>query len=103
MSPEVFERTPDEIELSIEQTRASLDRKLAAIERRLSPREQLSRMRRQIHPDEYVGWAAVGAVLTGTWMAISGWRRYHHPNGGPRYLGVQEVTLFDCDSGHSER
>lgn len=103
MSPEVYERTPDEIEHSIEQRRASLDRKLEAIERRLSPREQLARVRERIDPQAYVGWAAVGAVITGACLAVNGWRRHHRTNGAPGYAGVQEVTLFACGPDVSER
>lgn len=101
MTPEITERSPAEIESRIEEKRADLERKLEALEHRLSPREQLERMKARINPEPYIGWAALGAVATGAFLAVNGWRRAHRStNGGAAteagQADLEEIALFDC-------
>jgi hypothetical protein len=77
MTYELQDRTPEEIQSQIAETRASLDRKLQELEHRLSPRERLQRVAAHLHPEQFAPWAAVGAIATGTYLAVRGWRRYH--------------------------
>lgn len=74
-SQATFERSPEEIESHITATRAALDRKLHALEARLSPRARMKELRARVHPQEYLGLAAVAAIATGTALAIRGLRR----------------------------
>jgi hypothetical protein len=105
MTPEITERTPREIESRIEEKRADLDRKLEELEQRLSPRQQFQRMKARIHPQPYIGWAAIGAVAAGTYLAVNGWRRAHRsmngaaaPEAHQAAMGLEEVALLDCGS-----
>ena len=74
-SEATFERTPEQIEADIAATRASLDRKLQDIEARLSPRARLNELRARVHPENYLGLAAVAAIATGIALAMRGLRR----------------------------
>jgi hypothetical protein len=106
MTPEIIERSPAEIESRIEEKRADLERKLEQLEKRLSPREQFQRMKARIDPERYIGWAALGAVATGTYLAVNGWRRAHRSSNGAAMspplpderLDLEEVVLLDCGS-----
>lgn len=100
MTNELSDRSPDEIEAQISQTRASLDRKLEELEHRLSPREQLQRVTSRIHPEQYVAWAAVGAVAAGTYLAIRGWRQLHPATNGDEDLLA--TTFVVCEDELSE-
>jgi hypothetical protein len=71
-----YRNDPASLEAEIARTRASLGRKLQELERRFSPRARLAEVRARVDPTPYVGWAAVAAVAAGTWMAVSGVRRY---------------------------
>ena len=73
-------RDPEAIQVEIARTRASLNRKLAELERRLSPSRRLAQAKRSLHPGRldprpYPEWIAVGAVVTGSLLALAGWRR----------------------------
>lgn len=82
---------PAAIEAEIARTRASLDRKLHALEARLNPRTRLAEVRARLDPRPYTQWAAVAAVAVGTWMAVSGLRRYRFSRAG----GMDDPFLAD--------
>ncbi len=82
---DLLEREPAEIEAEIARTRESLDRKLHEIERRLDPRRQWAQVRSRLEtPVATLG--AVVAIAVGTWMAVSGLRRYY---------GTHERDMFE--------
>ncbi|HEX5474153.1 MAG TPA: DUF3618 domain-containing protein [Vicinamibacterales bacterium] len=88
-SVEVEPQEPAEIQAHIEHTRASLDRKLNELQHRLNPRVQFDRIKEEIRERPVAGWAAVGAVAAGTWMAISGLRHR-------RRTATNAVADVDC-------
>ena len=100
MKSDTLDRSPAEIESRIEQTRASLDRKLSALEHKLSPRQQLHRVKDRMNTESVMGWAAVGAVATGAWLAVNGWRRHHGANGHAGLAAdradLEEIVMLDC-------
>lgn len=71
----------DRLERDIAVTRESLHTKLHALEERLSPAAQMRRVRQQLNPEPYVAWAALGAVATGAYLAVRGWRRHRGDAG----------------------
>ena len=84
-SQAMLERSPAEIEANIAATRASLDSKLERLESKLSPRARFNEMKGRVHPQRYLGLAAVAAIATGAAMAVRGLRR-------PRR---EEMTVVD--------
>ena len=74
---ELDHMTPEEIERNIATTRASLKGKLNELEHRLSPGERMHEMRQHFNADAVAPWAAVGAIATGTALAMRGLRRRH--------------------------
>jgi hypothetical protein len=95
MTFQTYERSPAEIESSIEQTRASLDRKLQELEHRLSPREQFQRLRSRLDPDPLMGWMAVGAVALGAALAVNGWRQVLRARNGHGAATLDEYDIDD--------
>ena len=90
-----FERNPAEIEANIAATRASLGRKLERLERKLSPRARFSELRARVHPQDYLGLAAVAAITTGAAMAVRGLRRSRREEPGA--LNDLEVAAVLCE------
>lgn len=72
---DTLDREPAEIEAEIVRTRESLDRKLHELERRLDPRRQWTQVRSRLETP-VLTLGAVIAIVAGTWMAVSGFRRY---------------------------
>jgi hypothetical protein len=89
------------IEADIARTRASLNRRLQELEHRLSPAERFAEVKsrldiRKLDPRPYPEWIAVGAIVTGTVLALAGWRRSRQP--ALDVADLQELVLFDaCD------
>lgn len=77
---ELENRSPEEIQADIAQTRRQLDAKLEKLGERLDPRVRLHEIKGSLsgnlsaHAPQYNAWAAVAAVVAGTWMAVRGWR-----------------------------
>lgn len=71
----------DRLEREIAVRRESLHTKLHELEERLSPTAQMRRVRQQLNPEPYVAWAALGAVATGAYLAVKGWRRHRGDAG----------------------
>lgn len=96
------ERSPKQIEAEIAATRESLDRKLHEIEKRLDPRRQWHELRgtvqERLTSTPLAAWGAVAAVAAGSWMAVSGLRRYRmEPDGDALEpdLVVTEMTVCE--------
>jgi hypothetical protein len=98
-SQATFERTPAEIEASINVTRASLDRKLERLESKLSPRARLNDLKSRVHPQDYLGLAAVAAIATGAAMAVRGLRRARREDEDIDMIGLgeAEVAAIVCE------
>ena len=79
MTTELDDRTPEQIERDIANTRESLKGKLSELEHRLSPGERMREVRQRLTPETVAPWAAVGAIATGTVLALRGLRR-HRPS-----------------------
>ena len=82
---------PAAIEADIARTRASLDRKLHALEDKLNPRTHIENVKAKLDPRPHAQWAAVAAVAVGTWMTITGLRRYRFS----RVRGMDDPDLAD--------
>jgi hypothetical protein len=94
-SQAILERSPEQIEADIVARRASLDRKLHDLETRLSPKARFNELRARVHPQEYLGLAAVAAVATGTALAVRGFRRTRREE--PASLDDLEFTGVVCE------
>lgn len=73
---ELQQQSLESLEADIAVKRASLDWKVRELERRLDPRERLADATAAVRANapQYLAWAAVGAVVTGIWLAFRGWR-----------------------------
>jgi hypothetical protein len=58
-----MDQEPARIREEMKATRASIDNRLELLDQRV----------RRLHPRNYLGWVAVGAVATGASLALRGW------------------------------
>ena len=109
---DLSQRSPEEIESRIVHTRKALDRKLEKLEERLDPRARLGELKHRVsdrmssarhglnsRAPELAAWGAVGAVVAGGAMALSGWKR-RQPNGHDATVTceyIAEVPLEHVD------
>ena len=93
---ELDDRTPEQIERDIVNTRESLKGKLNELEHRLSPVERVREVREHLTPESVAPWAAVGAIATGTVLALRGLRR-HRSSTAPEMDDelMEEVVCVD--------
>jgi hypothetical protein len=86
------------IEAEIARTRASLNRRLEELEHRLSPSQRLAEVKsridiRRLDPRPHPEWLAVAAVVTGSLLALAGWRRSRQ--AALDEADLDELVIFD--------